>query len=275
MFVTLIFIAALFLGFWWGARWFENQNLYFPSSNIESYPHEVGLEFAQFTSALKNGIKVNGWFVPIKKSKGTVLICHGNAGNMGHRLDTIKIFHDMGLNVAIFDYPGYGISTGTPNEKNLYDSAEEVFKTIIDKYNVNPQKTVVFGRSLGAAVAVELVTRMDAAGLIIESGFTCTADMGKELFPFLPTKLIVSQNFDSLSKIGNIDIPKLVIHSPDDELIPFKHGKQIFEAAAKPKTFLEISGDHNEGFILSMDVYIKGITSFLSTVIPSKETLLV
>ncbi len=250
----------------WAVRRFESSNLYFPTKTIDANPSHIGLDYQQLSVSTSKGGHIEGWIVPAENSRGVLLFCHGNAGNIGHRLESIRIFHDLNLTVVIFDYPGYGESTGRPHETSLYASARAVYDPVIKEFDSD--RVVLFGRSLGAAVAVELATQVPAAGLITESAFTSTLDIGRDVFPFLPVRLLVTQHFDSLSKIAHVSIPKLIVHSRQDEIIPYRHGQRLFEAAAEPKTFLEITGGHNDGFLNSGKHYVEGIRAFVERVLP-------
>jgi len=264
---ALLLVLVLVLAF--RLRSFESSNLYFPTKTIDATPEDIGLAYEDLQVQRDGGETISCWMIPAEPSRGALLFCHGNAGNISHRLESIELFHRLNLTVLIFDYPGYGKSSGRPHETTLYDASETAYEFL--QTTETPERCIIFGRSLGGAVAVELATRVPAAGLIVESCFTSTVEMGKEVFPFLPVKLIVQQKFDSLSKVANIRIPKLFVHSPNDDIIPYHHGEKLFEAAAEPKSFLKIFGDHNEGFLASGDHYIEGLSQFLDQVLPQEQ----
>jgi len=168
----------------------------------------------------------------------------------------------LGLNVFIFDYRGYGRSQGSPSEDGLYRDAQSAYKYLIEKRNLKEESIVVYGKSIGANVAVELCSKIRPAALISESAFTSALEMGKKLFPFLPLKWLISIKFDALSKIKNITVPKLIIHSEDDRIIPFKHGRKLFEAAPEPKEFYPMRGGHNEALFLARKDFISKVDDF-------------
>jgi hypothetical protein len=238
--------------------------LYIPSREIEATPLTVGLPYQELTVQTKDGVNISAWYIPSANARGVVLFCHGNAGNMSHRLDSIRIFHALGLNVLIFDYRGYGKSEGSPDEEGTYRDAEAAWDYLVNVTGVKPEKIVLFGRSLGSAIAAEAALRRQAGALIMESGFTSVPDLGKKLFPHLPVRLISRYRYATINKVGRIKIPKLFIHSPGDEIIPYDQGLKLFEKASEPKEFLAIAGGHNEGFLLSGEVYRDGLRSFLS-----------
>ena len=266
------YLAYAVLGvcvFLWGLRWFERANLYFPTSRLDGTPELLSLPFDSLTIESLTGERIHGWLVPSESSRGVLVFCHGNAGNISHRLESIQMFHEMDLTVAIFDYPGYGLSTGRPTESGFYLAAESFYEKVRELWP--GERYVIFGRSLGGAVAVDLASRTPSDGLIVESCFTNTVDMGRELFPFLPVKCLVTQPFDSLAKISNVSVPKLFVHSREDDIVPYRLGRRLFESANEPKTFLEISGGHNEGFIESGSVYTEGLNGFLDVCLPRES----
>ncbi len=259
--IALLIIVLILMFFY--IRYFEKRNLYFPLRTIEATPKDVGLDYEDVSFTTKDGVQLSGWFIPAKTPRATLIFCHGNAGNISHRLEKIKIFNNLNLEVLIFDYRGYGMSKGTPSENGLYLDAEIVYDYLINVKKTPPQKIIVFGESLGSAVAVDLSYKHDLAGVIVEGGFTSVKDMAKKILPFIPT-FIYASKFDSLEKIKNIKSPKLIFHSVDDEIVPFELGEKLFHAAAKPKEFVKIQGGHNDTFFISQEVVVKKIDSFIS-----------
>ncbi len=244
-------------------KYYEKKGIYFPEKNIVLTPGEIGLEFEDVYFLSSDGIKLNGWYIPAGESRATVLFCHGNAGNISHRLETIDVFCGIGLDVFIFDYRGYGKSQGSPTEEGLYLDAQAAYTYLIDKRSLNQGSIVVYGKSLGANVAVELCSRVKPAALISESAFTSALAMGKKLFPFIPVKWLITIKYDALSKIKDIIFPKLIIHSEDDEIIPFHHGRKLFEAAPEPKEFYPMRGGHNDAIFQAKGDFAQKIDTFL------------
>ena len=234
-------------------------------------PAALGLAFEDVHFATADGERLNGWLVQVPEARGTLLFFHGNAGNIGHRLDSISVFTDLGLNVFIFDYRGYGRSSGRPSEQGTYEDGAAAWRWLTRERGIAPQEIVLFGRSLGGAVAAELATRADAAGLIVESCFTSVPDLGAELYPLLPVRLLSRFRYDTLAAIARVEMPLLVVHSRGDEIIPFRHGRRLFEAAREPKAFLEIAGGHNEGYWLSREAYRRGLAEFLDGLEPEQN----
>ena len=241
----------------------QESMLFFPEREIRHTPGDIGLEYEEADFRTKDGVAINGWYIPAEQGRGVVLFCHGNAGNISDRLDSIKIFHDLGLAVMIFDYRGYGKSAGTISEEGTYLDAEAAWEYLINKKGELPGEIIVFGRSLGGAIAAETALRKKSACLILESTFLSVPAIAGKYYPWLPVGLIAKYRYKTDEKIAAIKIPKLIIHSRADEIIPFEHGRLLYDTAAEPKQFLEIRGGHNDGFLMSGDVYREGLRSFL------------
>lgn len=214
----------------------------------------------------KQGIKIHGWYIQhpdhaIKKRK-TLLFFHGNAGNISHRKESIEIFYQLGLNVLIIDYRGYGQSQGEPTEQGLYDDAKLAWHYLTES-GVSPKTIVIFGRSLGGAVAAKLATEVTPDSLILESTFTSVRAMSRDMLPIINWFVYIRYKFNTLDIIKKVNCPVLVIHSPADELIKYKHGIELFKQARQPKAFIKLSGSHNQGFIQSQPGYQKLLRHFI------------
>jgi hypothetical protein len=238
--------------------------IFIPSREIEATPADIGLQFEDVVLRTQDNVSISAWYIPARNERAVLLFCHGNAGNNSHRLDSIRLFNDLNLSVLIFDYRGYGKSGGSPTEKGTYLDAEAALDYLINRKHVRPEKVVVFGRSLGGAVAAEVAFRHKVGALIIESGFTSVPEIGSKYYPFLPVKLLSRYSYATVDKVSKINAPKLFIHSPQDEIIPFRFGKALYESATPPKEFLEISGDHNNGFLISGSSYTDGLERFIA-----------
>ena len=252
-------------------RWFERSRLYYPRREMEADPSAVELDFKDIAFTAADGVRLHGWWIPAEKSRGTLLFCHGNAGNISDRLESIRVLNQLGLNVFIFDYRGYGKSAGSPSEKGTYLDAEAAYDYLTGRLRINPQRLVIMGRSLGGAVAIQLAREKKAAALICEAAFTSVEELGRHFYPYLPVKLFLFDRYDSLSKVGKLSLPQLYVHSRDDDLIPFRQGKQLYEAAAEPKRFLVISGGHAQGLEDAPDEYIPALNAFLSKAVSGER----
>ena len=266
MLTSLVLIGlALCLGFLALLFVFQEKMVFMPRKAVYDTPGSSGLTYEEVYLVTNDKIKIHGWYVPHPEALGTLLFFHGNAGNISHRLDSISIFHDIGLSVFIIDYRGYGNSDGRPSEQGTYRDAMAAWDYLVGERRLQPDEIIVFGRSLGGAVAAWLAAMITPAAVILESTFTSIGDMGKHHYPFLPVSRISRIHYPVDEYISSFNCPVLIIHSPQDEVVPFGLGQRLFESAQEPKMFLSISGDHNNGFSLSRDVYVKGIKQFLQT----------
>lgn len=244
-----------------------------PGRELEATPRHAGFNYVDVTTKTSDGLSLHGWYVHADKPRGTVLFLHGNAGNISHRLDSIAIFHDLGLDTFIIDYRGYGQSEGKPSEEGTYIDAEAAWQYLVAERGVDPATMIVFGRSIGGAVAAWLATKHKAAALIMESSFTSAVEMAAHLYPYLPVRLISRLKYPVVDYVTEVECPVLVIHSRDDEIIPFAMGKALYEAAPAPKEFIELAGDHNNGFLLSQEHYREELAKFIADYLEDGEEL--
>jgi len=257
-----IFLAVLLFLY---ARYIERAMLFVPSRQQSGTPQDVQLAFEDIFFLTGDNVKLHGWFINAKsdaEKPATLLYLHGNAGNISGRLDKLLLLSQTGMNIFIFDYRGYGQSAGYPTEKGVYQDALAAYDYLVARRDVDPKRVVIYGASLGGAVAVDLAAHRPAAGLILDSTFSNAADMAKKILPFVPS-FFVSAKLDSIRKIVHIATPKLFIHSPTDETVPYALGRKLFEAAPAPKDFLDIRGGHNDGYLESGTTYVGGIKAFL------------
>jgi pimeloyl-ACP methyl ester carboxylesterase len=260
------------------ALYFGQSNLvYMPSKDVIETPETVGIKFEDIQIVTKDNVNLDAWFVPAKDDnpvgKGVILFCHGNGGNISNRLSYLPIFKDLGLSTLLFDYRGYGKSEGKPTEEGTYADVEAVWQYLTQEKQIPPQKIIIYGESLGGAIAsyiAEKTTQPDgknsAGGLVLASTFTSISDRASELYPFLPIRWLSQFSYNSIDRLPNIKIPILIIHSTDDEIIPFTHGDRNFQAANQPKTLVKIRGDHNGGFLDSLETYRNGLNEFIQKI---------
>jgi fermentation-respiration switch protein FrsA (DUF1100 family) len=245
-----------------------------PAKTVLVTPESIGLNYEDVRIQTNDGQSIAGWFLPAPASNAaqaaplaadgrTLLFLHGNAGNISHRLDSLAYFHRLGFAVLIIDYRGYGQSTGKPSVKGTLIDARAAWDWLLAQKGVRPASIVIFGRSLGGAVAAGLAGETNPGALIMESSFTSMYDVAKGLYPFLPVSLFLPQDYDSIKSLRDGSFPLLVVHSADDELIPFALGEAVFNAYSGPKQFLRISGSHNAGFQTDKIRYLAGLESFL------------
>lgn len=266
MLLSLLTILTLAYGGIAALLFFSQENLaYYPQigREIQSTPRDHGLDYEPLTLTTADGERLGAWFIPARHAHGTALILHGNAGNISHRMDTIAMFHRLGYSVLIFDYRGYGRSTGQPSEEGLYRDAQTAWDHLTRQRGIAPQRIVLFGESLGGAVAAWLAAREQPGALVLSSVFTSAPDLAADLYPWLPTKWLVRMHYDTRAALAQTSCPVLVAHSPDDEIIPFRHGQRLFEAAPDPKVFLQLAGGHNDGFIFMRPAWVGVLAEFL------------
>jgi hypothetical protein len=243
----------------------EDNFIYFPAKYPEGnwrIKDQLPAEDCYFKT--RDGLKLHGWFVNSSGAKSTLLWLHGNAGNITHRLDNLVKLHRLGVNVFIIDYRGYGQSQGHPSEQGLYNDAQAAYDYLLQTRRINAQNIYFFGRSLGGAVAIDLALKNSCAGVIAESTFTSLPDIGRELYPFLPVKLVTRERYDSLAKIAKIKVPILILHGDADEIVYIEHGRRLFEAANQPKEFYSIKGaGHNDTYMVGGMAYFEKIREFI------------
>ncbi len=253
-------------------KFIEKRLIFHPDkSNDHTTPDAYGIQYDDVTFRTEDGLNLNGWFVPGKKSVPdadlhTLLWFHGNSGNINRRLDNIKMLHDrVPVNVFIFDYRQYGRSEGKISEQGTYIDARDALAYLHSRNDINNEKIIFFGRSLGSAVAVELAVKEKCRALILETPFTSIKEMGKKLYPFLPFTFFLRTKYDSLSRIGDIKVPTLIMHGDKDELVPIEQGKILYEKANEPKEFYTIPGAmHNDTHIVGGEEYFDVIKRFIS-----------
>jgi len=230
-------------------RWFEHSQVFHPNRSLDATGAELGRPFEDVLFKTKDGLALNGWFYPAAINSPRVgwvfLVCHGNAGNISHRLELCRTLLHTGANVFVFDYRGYGRSQGWPSEEGTYQDAQAACQWLRKK-GFRGSRVVVYGESLGGAVGAELASREEVGALILLSTFTSISDLGAELFPWLPVRFLAKIRYETCRKLPHLKIPVLVMHSRNDSLVGFRHAERNFAAANEPKLFCELNGGHNE-----------------------------
>ena len=267
MTTTLLVLAGSYLAVVGLAFAFQGHLLFQPSSELLITPDRAGMDYETVRFDAEDGVALHGWWIPAhhgeEAARGTVLFFHGNAGNISGRLQSVQQFHHLQLNVFIFDYRGYGKSSGSPSEDGLYRDARAAWRYLVDDQGIAPSDVILFGRSMGGGPATWLAQRTAPRAVILESAFTSVPDIAAHHYPFLPARALARIQFDNLSRVDALGAPLLVIHSRDDRVVPFQHGRRLYDAAADPKQFLELQGGHNDGFLVSSDRYLRTIDEFL------------
>ena len=240
--------------------------IFFPERDLVQTPGDRGLEFEDVFFDTADGRRLHGWFVP-GRTETTIVWFHGNAGNISHRVDNMAELHShLGHGVFIFDYRGYGRSDGSPSEEGTYLDAEAALAYVEARSELASGRTVLFGRSLGCAVAVEMAARHSTDAVILESAFTSIQAMAKKHYPYIPgIGLLARTKYDALSRVGDVKAPVMVIHGDQDEIAPLEMGLELFEAANEPKRFHRITGaHHNDTYAVGGRLYYEAMASFMA-----------
>jgi fermentation-respiration switch protein FrsA (DUF1100 family) len=223
----------------------ENWLLY-PAAGSAQWLSKPDARIQDVTLVSADGTPLHAWWLPCDGAAGAVLYCHGNGGNLSHRGSTLLRWQqELGLNVFIFDYPGYGKSAGSPSEAGCYAAGDAAYDWLI-RQKIPPEQILLFGNSLGGGVATDLASRRPHRALVLARTFTCAPDVAQSIYPWLPARWLMRNRFDSLAKIGRCRQPVFIAHGPSDGLIPFALGERLFAAANEPRRFYRMDGvDHN------------------------------
>jgi fermentation-respiration switch protein FrsA (DUF1100 family) len=247
-------------------RWFEHSRVYYPDRELIATGKELGLPFEDLRFKASDGVQLHGWFFPsLRESpqrRFAMLVCHGNAGNIGSRLGLARALLQTGINILLFDYRGFGQSEGRPTEEGTYQDAQAAYRWLQGK-GFAGSNILAFGESLGGGVASELALREPLGGLVLQGTFTSIPDIGAELYPWLPVKWLSTIKYDTYTRLPRL--PILVMHSRSDGLIRFHHAEKNFSRANEPKLMWELRGDHNES-VLDPEQFTAGLEKFLQIV---------
>lgn len=248
-------------------RWFEYSQIFRPTREHDARPEQIEWPYEEVFFG--ENPKLHGWFFPARadspRRRTAFLLCHGNAGNISHRLELTQVLLGTGANVFVFDYRGYGRSTGRPSEEGTYKDTQAAYAWLKQK-GFSGCDIITFGESLGGAIATELAMREIVGGLILQSTFTCIPDLGSEIFRWLPVRYICSTHYNTVSKLPRLKIPVMVIHSRPDALIGFHHAEKNFAAANEPKLFWEVDGGHCDAVEMDREKLAEGIQKFFALV---------
>ena len=242
----------------------ENHFVFAPEKTPDLPPDDYQMNRRDVYLDTPDSEVLHGWFFPVAPAEPVILLFHGNAGNVSHRLGYIKLLTGMGFNVFIIDYRGYGKSSGRPSEKGLYIDALCAYDHLINTEKTKPEDIVLLGRSLGCAAAIETATKRDARSLVLESGFLSVRHMAGHMGLLRLIKPLIPANYNNLEKIKTISIPKLIIHGDNDEIVPFSMGEKLFAEAGEPKYFYPVKGaGHNDTYAVGGREYGDILKSFI------------
>ncbi|MFT5049783.1 MAG: fermentation-respiration switch protein FrsA (DUF1100 family) [Chlamydiales bacterium] len=238
--------------------------VWFPGPPPRSGPGELGWKFESATLRTTDGVRLGAWFLPVEGARGAVLISHGNAGSMEDRLSQAGAFRAMGLAVLLYDYRGYGDSDGSPSEAGTYLDARAALEHLVHERGFSPEQIVLYGESLGGAVTIELASARPVGAVIVESSFTRLSDVGARVYPWLPVRWLTRIHYASIERVARIDAALLVVHSPQDEIVPFTHAQLLFERARQPKRLLSTGGGHNGGGFTRNPDWRRAVADFIA-----------
>lgn len=241
----------------------QSSLIYYPVQQISNTPKDIGLDYTSVSIATSDGETLQGWWVPAPDAKGTVLFFHGNAGNISHRINYLKMFKQLGYNTLLFDYRGYGQSSGVPSESGTYLDAQAAWHYLTEIQGIAAERIVLFGESLGGAVAAWLAAHEKPGLLVLASTFTSVPDLAAKIYPFLPVRWITHFQYNTMESLQSVTCPVFIAHSAEDEIVPFEQSQQLFKAASEPKQFLFLAGGHNTGFIFKQPDWIKSLGEFM------------
>lgn len=262
--IIIILLILTALAFSFNYKKIENYFVFSPQKTLDCDPGDFHLKWRDVFINAPDGNILHGWIFPVDSNAPFILFCHGNAGNISHRLDNIRLLTEMKLNALIFDYSGYGRSSGKPSEEGLYLDALAAFDYLVNEEKIRPENIILFGRSLGAAAAIDVATKRNPKSLIIESGFLSTRDMARHMPAFSILSPFLPADYNNIRKIPLVSVPKLIIHGTRDDIVPFSMGKKLFESANSPKYFYPINGaGHNDTYAVGGKEYVDVFKNFV------------
>lgn len=248
-----------------GCDGFIEKQIFFPEKGHYASPEAFGLLARDVTLTTSDGVRLHGWHLPAPGARNLLLFCHGNAGNISHRLDNLARLHAAGVAVFIFDYRGYGLSQGSPSEKGMYLDAEAAWDWSQSQAHAQNGRVVIFGRSLGGVAGVYLASRRHPAGLILESTFTDLGAMAKAFFPLPGMGKLLGGRFDSLGRAPKVSCPVLMLHGDADDIVPYALGQKLFAALPAPKAFVTLKqAGHNDTYMVGGPAYFQLIAGFVN-----------
>jgi fermentation-respiration switch protein FrsA (DUF1100 family) len=247
-------------------RWFERTQVYHPTRVLDATGAALRRPFEEVRVVASDGVGLHGWHFPADPASARhglcFLVCHGNGGNISHRLGLVSALMRTGAGVLVFDYRGYGQSEGRPTEEGTYLDAQAFHRWLLGK-GYRAEGILAYGESLGGAVATELAVREEVGGVVLQSTFTSVPDLGVELFPWLPVRWLGTIQYDTASKLSRVRVPVLVMHSREDDLVSFRHAERNHEVANEPKRLVALRGGHNDA-VYEQEAFREGLESWLN-----------
>ncbi len=241
----LILLGVAPLIYYLGKLYFGQDKLIFrPGKQLKRSPADYSIPYETVHLQPSKGIHVSSWWIPHPKSKQTVIFFHGSDGNIAYELPTIHFLHQLQLNALIVEYPGYEQNGQKPSESGCYLTADAAWDFVTNQQGIDPETVILFGQSLGSAVATYLAEKTACYGLVLQSGFTSVPNLAELAYPYLPVRWFCHTKMDSLARINNIQCPVLILHSESDEAIPISQARQLYDQATGPKKMVTFHGPH-------------------------------
>lgn len=272
---TIIILLATYLVIILYSYFYQKKFIFYPTKIYTAPPTYLNIE--EIFIKTSDGENLHAWWMVNKsapvdsrhlsgQATTTALFFHGNAGNLTDRAFRLDIFNKLGLNALIIDYRGYGKSSGEIKaEQDLYADGLAAWEFLVKGKQIAPENIIIWGRSLGGAVACELARNKDVSAVILEATFYSLPELASHYYSYLPVKTLLRFKFENSKKLKNIKAPILIIHSKEDDITPFAQGEKLFQIANEPKQFLELIGGHNSDVVESYEIYLKGVRDFLQT----------
>lgn len=250
--------------------WLQPGLVYFPevpSRSVDYAPDHAGLRYETVAITASDGIRLHGWFVPGPRADSPVaLFLHGNAGNIGHRIDTLAMLHAADAATLIIDYRGFGRSEGHPTERGTYRDAMAAWRWLVEERGHEPGRIVVMGRSLGSSVAAWLAARVEPAGLVLEAAFTSIVALGQYHYPWAPIRLLSRFRYNTEKQLGRVRCPVLLIHGRHDDIVPHDHAETLARSTDRVVELVTLDGGHNDAMLVSRQRYVERLREFIASV---------
>lgn len=265
---TLVGVYLVLLGLMYI---FQNNLLFMPVSEIVQTPESVGIEAEDFWVDTDDGVRVHGWYFPKENAEFVIVLSHGNAGNISYRIDIARSLLNTGAAVLMYDYRGYGKSEGSPSEEGFYSDIDAVIQGLMNQKGYAENRIVMYGRSLGGAVAAYAATEYSLGGLVLDSAFRNLRAMVRDVYPFVPARLAKYEFPTERYVQTERNYPVMIMHSPNDEIVGFHHGEHLYRILEEPKKFVELRGGHNDNFFVSKELIEESWTGYLDEISKIRE----
>lgn len=248
-----------------GGLWLMQDRLFFGRSTREIVETPAVREW-RYEDVWRevDGERTHGWWIPVQGARWTVLFSHGSGRNISGYLEDVALFREQGLSVLLYDYGGYGRSSGKSSEQRCYQDIRAMWAYLVHVLKIPPERIILAGASMGGGVTMELATQVTPAAVILESTFTAIPDALFDTYPFIPANWICHIQFRNIDKVGLLHCPVLIMHSEEDTVVPFVHGKRLYDNITAPKRFVPLQGAHYGGKFQCRDTYQESLARFLA-----------